>query len=165
MRRNDKENGVLPSFFNRYWNNDFFNNFTEADLPAVNVKENDKEYKLEISAAGYDKGDIQVKVDNDILTISGKKETKNDGDEDKDKVLRQEFRSSSFYRSFSLPENIDTDKIEAVQKNGVLDIILPKMEKVPEDKKKQLKLNKEDLVVKGVGIVLEIKSLYVINTP
>lgn len=39
------------------------------------------------------------------------------------------------------------------------------MEKVPEDKKKQLKLNKEDLVVKGVGIVLEIKSLYVINTP
>ncbi|MCD7978470.1 MAG: Hsp20/alpha crystallin family protein [Tannerellaceae bacterium] len=116
MRRNDKDNGTFPSFFNRYWNNDFFGNFTEADLPAVNVKENDKEFKLEISAAGYDKGEIQVKVDNDILTISGKKEMRNEGGEDKDKVLRQEFRSSSFYRSFSLPENIDTDKIEAVQK-------------------------------------------------
>jgi len=140
MRRNDKDNGTFPSFFNRYWNNDFFGNFTEADLPAVNVKENDKEFKLEISAAGYDKGEIQVKVDNDILTISGKKEMRNEGGEDKDKVLRQEFRSSSFYRSFSLPENIDTDKIEAVQKNGVLDIILPKMEKAPEDKKKTIEI-------------------------
>lgn len=139
VRRHDK-GGSFPSFFNRYWDNDFFNNFMESDIPAVNVKENKKEFKLEISAPGYEKGDISLNVENNILTISAKKESKNEEKGEDEKVLRQEFTSSSFYRSFTLPENIDTENISAKEKNGVLKISLPKMDKAPEDKRKKIEI-------------------------
>lgn len=139
LKRHDREFG-LPSFFGRNWDTDFFNNFMETDLPAVNIKENKKEFKLEISAPGYEKGDINIDVNKNILTISAKRETKNEEKGEEDKVLRQEFTTSSFYRSFTLPENIDTDKIEAKEKQGVLKIILPKREKAPEDTKKKIEI-------------------------
>lgn len=139
MKRNER-NGLFPSFFNRYWDNDFFNNFMESDVPAVNVKENKKEFKLEISVPGYEKGDISLNVENNVLTISAKKETKNEEKGEDEKVLRQEFTSSSFYRSFTLPENIDTENILAKEKNGVLKISLPKMEKAPEDRRKKIEI-------------------------
>ncbi len=138
MRR--RERGMLPSFFNRNWDNDFFNNFMESDVPAVNVKENDKEFKLEISAPGYDKEDINISIDKNILTISAKKEMNNEEKGEDDKILRQEFTSSSFYRSFTLPDNIDTEHIDANEKSGVLKIILPKMEKAPEEKKRKIEI-------------------------
>lgn len=139
MKRNDR-NGLFPAIFNRYWDDDFFNNFMGADLPAVNVKENKKEFKLEISAPGFEKDDIALNVENNVLTISAKKEMKNEEKGEDEKVLRQEFTSSSFYRSFTLPENIDTEHISAKEKNGVLKISLPKMEKAPEDKKKKIEI-------------------------
>jgi len=139
VKRNER-NGLFPSFFNRYWDSDFFNNFMESDVPAVNVKENKKEFKLEISAPGYEKGDISLNVENNVLTISAKKEIKNEEKGEDEKVLRQEFTSSSFYRSFTLPENIDTDNILAKEKNGVLKITLPKMDKALEDKRKKIEV-------------------------
>lgn len=139
MKRNDR-NGMYPVFFNRYWDDDFFNNFVGSDLPAVNVKENKKEFKLEISAPGFEKDDIALNVENNVLTISAKKEVRNEEKGEDEKVLRQEFTSSSFYRSFTLPENIDTENISAKEKNGVLKISLPKMDKAPEDKKKKIEI-------------------------
>lgn len=139
MKRNDR-NGLFPAIFNRYWDDDFFNNFMGADLPAVNVKENKKEFKLEISAPGFEKNDIALNVENNVLTISAKKEMKNEEKGEDEKVLRQEFTSSSFYRSFTLPENIDTEHISAKEKNGVLKISLPKLEKALEDKKKKIEI-------------------------
>lgn len=139
MKRNDNY-GLFPAFFNRYWDHDFFHNFIESDLPAVNVKENKKEFKLEISAPGFEKNDIKLNVENNVLTISAKKEMKNEEKGDDEKVLRQEFTSSSFFRSFTLPENIDTEHITAKEANGVLKISLPKMDKALEDKKKSIEI-------------------------
>jgi len=139
LRKYDRDN-MFPSFFGRYWNNDFFNEFEQNELPAVNVKENKKEFKLEISAPGYNKGDIDVNINKNILSITGKKEINNEEKGEDEKILRQEFSSSSFYRSVTLPEDIDTEKIEAVQKDGVLHIKLPKIEKAPENLKRKIEI-------------------------
>ncbi|MCD7900497.1 MAG: Hsp20/alpha crystallin family protein [Bacteroides sp.] len=130
----------FPTFFNRFWDNDFFSNSEEMDLPAVNVKENKNEFKLEISVPGYDKEDIKIDINKNIMTISAKKEMNKEEKGEDDKVLRQDFRVSSFYRSFTLPENIDTEKIEAQEKSGILNIMLPKMEKALEDTRKKIEV-------------------------
>jgi len=137
LKRYERDN-LYPSFFGRYWNNDFFNEFEQNELPAVNVKENDKEFKLEISAPGYKKSDIDVNINKNMLYISGKKELSNENKEENEKILRQEFSSSSFFRSVTLPDDIDTEKIEAIQKDGILHIKLPKMEKAPENLKRKI---------------------------
>jgi HSP20 family protein len=130
-------NGMFPSLLGRIWSDDFFTDF-ESELPAVNVKENKKAYTLEVSIPGYEKEDVDLKVDNNVLHVVAKRETKKENVDDDDRVLRQEFASSSFYRSFALPENVDTDAIEASQHNGVLTIKLPKMEKALVDKRKTI---------------------------
>lgn len=137
MKRFHRDLG-FPSFFNRYWDDNLLGDFSEEDLPAVNVKENKKEFKVEVSVPGYEKEDIQIDVNKNVLTISAKKELKKEEKDEEDKVLRQDFSVSSFYRSFTLPENVDTEKIQAKEKNGILKLTLPKMEKALEDRKKRI---------------------------
>jgi len=138
MKRNDRD--MFPRIFNRFWDNDFFSNSWEADMPAVNVKENKKSFKVDISVPGFDKDDINVEVNKNILTISGKKEINKEEKGEDDRILRQEFSSSSFSRSFTLPEDIDTEAIDAKQKDGVLKITLPKKEKALESAKKKIEI-------------------------
>ena len=132
--------GYYPSLFNRFFNDDFFSRFTENNLPAVNVKETQKEFKLEVSAPGFDKGDFDIRVDKNVLTISGKKEASHEEKGEDEKVLRQEFASSTFSRSFTLPEHVDTDSIEAKEKNGVLTIKLPKRAEAKEEAVKKIEI-------------------------
>ncbi|MCD8185644.1 MAG: Hsp20 family protein [Rikenellaceae bacterium] len=128
-----------PSFFNRLFDDDFFSRF-DNNLPAVNVKETDREYKLEVSAPGFDKDDFDVKIDKNVLTISASKENSKEQKDENEKVLRQEFTSSTFIRSFTIPEQVDTEHIEAEQKNGVLCITLPKREEAPEEAVKKIEI-------------------------
>ncbi|MCD7972997.1 MAG: Hsp20/alpha crystallin family protein [Candidatus Azobacteroides sp.] len=128
----------FPAFMGSIFRNDFFNNLADSDMPAVNVKEGKDEYKIEVSAPGFRKEDFNLSIDHNVITISAKKEETNEEKDDQDKVLRQEFTSSSFSRSFTLPEDIDTEKISAAQNNGVLEIKLPKMEQAPEDQVKKI---------------------------
>jgi len=128
-----------PSMFNRLFDDDFFSRF-DSNLPAVNVKESDNGYKLEVSAPGFDKGDFDLSVDKNILTISAKKESSKEEKGEDEKVLRQEFTSSTFTRSFTLPENVDTEAIEAEQKNGVLNISLPKRDQAKEEAVKKIEI-------------------------
>jgi len=138
MRRQERDR--FPGFFNRFWDNDFFDNSRENDLPAINVQENEKSFKLDVSVPGFDKEDIHIEVNKNILKISGQKEMKNEEKDENNKVLRQEFSTSSFSRSFSLPEDIDTEMIEAEQKNGVLNVTMPKKEKAPENTRKTIEI-------------------------
>lgn len=138
--RRNVSRSSLPALFNQFWNNDFFNNFFDGDVPAVNVKENKNNFKVEVSAPGFDKEDFGLRVDKNILTISAKKEIKNEDRDNEERLLRQEFSSSSFSRSFTLPENVDTEKINATQNNGILEITLPKMDKAPEDTIKKIEI-------------------------
>jgi Molecular chaperone (small heat shock protein) len=138
IRRADRRGNFFPSLFNHYFDDDFFGNLFGRDLPATNVVENKKEFKLELSVPGFDKEDFKIEVEKNVLRISAHKEMNKEEKNEDEKVIRQEFTSSSFSRSFVLPENIDTENIAANQKDGVLSLILPKMEKAPEDKVKKI---------------------------
>ena len=133
------EGGFYPSVFNRFFDDDFFSRF-DNNLPAVNVKETGKEFKLEVSAPGFDKGDFDLRVDKNVLTISARKETSTEEKGEDEKVLRQEFSSTTFSRSFTLPEGVDTDHISAKEKSGVLTIKLPKLDEAREKSVKQIEI-------------------------
>jgi HSP20 family protein len=118
------------------WNRIFERFFEDAPqvvsrTPAVDIHEDDKGYRMEVELPGLTEKDVEVKVENDMLVISSKKEETKE--EDKKEYVRKERRSYSFYRSFTLPENVKPDKIEASFKNGLLLISLPK---APETKPK-----------------------------
>lgn len=138
IRKFDRFGSFFPSVLNNYLNDDLFNNFFEGELPAVNVVETDKSFNIELSVPGYNKEDINIEIEKNLLKISAQNEIKKEEKDDNKKVLRQEFRKSSFTRSFTIPENIDTENISAVQKDGILQISLPKMVKALEDKIKKI---------------------------
>jgi len=102
--------------------------------PAVDVAEKDSEFEITAELPGLDEKDIEVKLANGGLTISGKKEEAKE-EKKKDYVL-SERRYGSFERYFSLPEGIDIDKISAIFKTGVLTVTLPKTVEAQKPEKK-----------------------------
>ncbi len=97
-------------------------------IPAVDIKENKDAFELQVDVPGVDPKDIDVHMENGILTIKGERESEKK--EEKEGYKRVERQYGSFYRRFSLPDTADADKIAAKCKNGVLDIIIPKKEAV-----------------------------------
>lgn len=133
--------GYYPSLFNRFFSDDFMNFVADNDnLPATNVKEKRKYYQIEVSAPGFEKDDFNVWVDGDVLKITGNDEKRREDRDEDENILRQEFVSSSFSRSFVLPNNVDTSNIEAKEKNGILTIKLPKDENAVEDVIKSIEI-------------------------
>lgn len=123
----------LPSLFDRFLENDMFDwstrNFsnTNTTLPSVNIKEDSECYKVEMAVPGFEKNDIRVELNNDLLTISSEKKIENEtrGDE---QFTKREFSYQSFNRSFTLPATVENDKIMAKYENGILRVIIPKSE-------------------------------------
>jgi len=105
-----------------------------AFIPAVNTREGDDAYYIEVDLPGVKKEDINIDVDENTLTISGERKVKQEHKEDN--FYKVESVYGKFERSFSLPEDVDTDKIEAEFKNGVLEIKIPKVQKVEQTPKK-----------------------------
>lgn len=105
-----------------------------AFSPKVDVTENDKEIKISAELPGMDEKDIEVSLHNDMLTIKGeKKEEKEDKGKD---YYRMERSYGSFLRTVPLPAEVETDKVEAKFKKGVLSITLPKTAKAVAETKK-----------------------------
>ncbi|NVK53437.1 MAG: Hsp20/alpha crystallin family protein [Flavobacteriaceae bacterium] len=131
----------FPVFTNLF--DDFFRdwsttNFSETNttLPAVNIKETENDFTVDVAVPGMDKKDFKIDLDNDILTISSEKKSSNE--ETNDRYTRKEYSYLSFKRSFTLPKGVvDSNKIEAVYNNGELKITIPKLE---EAKPKPVKL-------------------------
>jgi HSP20 family protein len=115
---------------------DFFGDF-KSTVPKVNIREDKKDFYLEVAAPGMSKEDFDVNLDNNVLTISGKKEHKK---EEKDKYNRREFSYTSFERSFYLPEVIDSEHIEAHYQDGILMITVPKKEESKEKSVKRISI-------------------------
>jgi HSP20 family protein len=119
-----------------FWNTDrFFEKpfFTGELLPAVNIRETKNYYKLDVSAPGFKKDDFKITTEDGLLTISA--ETSNEKNEEKASYTRKEFSSSSFTRTFNLPENVEEDNISANYNNGLLEIELKKSGKSLTEKK------------------------------
>ena len=95
-----------------------------STVPAVDVVESENAYEIKAEMPGMDEKNIEVKVANGNLTIKGEKQEEKE--EKKKDYYLQERKFGSFERSFSIPEGVDTDKIEAAFKNGVLNVTLPK---------------------------------------
>jgi HSP20 family protein len=103
-------------------------------VPAVDIAENEKEYEINAELPGMDEKDIDVKFADGRLTIKGEKREEK---EEKDKnYYLSERRYGSFQRSFQVPDGVDTDKIEANFKNGVLTVRLPKSAEAQKREKK-----------------------------
>ena len=134
LLRKHSEN-VFPSFIDNFfsrdwmdWSNANFSN-TNTTLPAVNIKEDQDQFEIEVAAPGMKKEDFKINLDNNQLIISSEKKT--DVNEEKEKYTRREFSYQSFTRTFTLPEGmVNGDKIEAKYNDGVLTLKLPKREEV-----------------------------------
>ena len=122
-----------PLYVSDFFNDDFLPMLTGKtnSTPAVNIREDEKNYFLDLAVPGMDKKDMKIDINDDFLTISS--ELKNETTEEKNGYKKKEFNHSSFCRSFYIPENVDKDKIVAKYKDGILYVSLPKEEK--EDKK------------------------------
>ncbi len=108
-------------------------------MPSVNIKEGKDEYAIEVAAPGFDKKDFRIDLNNNVLEISSEKEVK---EENKDeKVMRREFRYSSFKRTFTLPDTVDTEKIKASYKDGILSISVPKKDEAKVKPTKQIAIS------------------------
>ena len=120
-------NNWIPSIFNDFFADPWVPSKIAGTAPAINVSEDDKEYKVEVAAPGMTKDDFKINVANDELVIAMEK--KGDSkDEDKDKkYLRREFSYSKFEQHLTLPDNVERDKISAGMNDGVLTIDIPKM--------------------------------------
>lgn len=131
-----KHNDVFPTFSNVLENffgrdmNDVLNGSWSgigANVPAVNIRETDDAYQLEVAAPGMKKEDFKVTLDNGLLTISSEQKQHQEKEE-KGKFTKREFSYHSFSRSFALPQTVDYDKIEAKYDEGVLFLNVPKKE-------------------------------------
>lgn len=119
---------AFSRFFDDIFNDelDFFVPRSSKFVPAVNITEEEKDFKIEVSAPGFDKKDFKVNLDKSVLTIEANIEESKE--ENKKNFTRKEFHTASFSRSFNLPDSIDGNKIDAKYKNGILNILLPKKE-------------------------------------
>ncbi len=127
MRRNNQS--WLPSIFNDFFDNEWMER-ANATAPAINVIENDKEYKVELAAPGMTKEDFDVHIDEDNnLVISMEKKNEKKDENKNGRYLRREFSYSKFQQTMILPDDVDKEKIAASVNNGVLDIQLPKLSK------------------------------------
>lgn len=137
----------FPSLFDKIFEGDLMDwknsNFAGSNttLPAVNIKENDDQFEIEVAAPGMEKKDFKVNFDNGRLTISSEKENEKEV-KDGESLTRREFNYQSFQRSFTISENmVNSDKINASYNNGILHITLPKREEIKPKPAKEIKIS------------------------
>lgn len=122
-------NARLSSIFDEFLTPEFYGGMSfKNNIPAVNIKENETDFTIELAAPGLKKEDFYVEVDNNVLTISAEVKNETTETDEKGKYSRKEFSYNSFKRSFTLPETINEDTIVATYEHGVLNLTMPKKE-------------------------------------
>lgn len=125
-----KMSNTLDSFLK----NDFFGsqNAASASLPAVNIKETEESFHVELAAPGMKKDDFKIELENNVLRISSEQKEQHEEKDEKGKYSRREFSYQSFQRTFNLPNTIESNSIKAKYEEGILVIDLPKREEAKE---------------------------------
>ncbi|MQY76609.1 MAG: Hsp20 family protein [Spirochaeta sp.] len=113
-------NSMLDTFFSEQpvWN---------TSSPAVDIQEDENGYRMEVEIPGLSEKDIELKVEENLITLSTRKEEKKE--EKSNGYLLRERKNREFCRSFVLPEDVERESIKAAFKNGLLNVTLPKKEK------------------------------------
>lgn len=128
----DIVNNEIPSIFKS-------NESLSFSLPKVNIKENAEAFTVELAVPGFKKSDFKLDLDNDVLSIST--ETKDEKEHKEENYTRREFGYSSFKRTFTLPDSVDDEAINASYKDGVLSILLPKKEEAKQKPVRSIKIS------------------------
>ena len=137
VRRNSL---LFPTLMNDFFKPDWFGGMEkfESRIPAVNIKESETGFELELAIPGKKKEDFNVEIDDNVMTIS--METKSEDHSTEEHYTRKEFSYQSFKRSFTLPETVNEDKIEASYTDGILKFNLPKRDEVLPKPKKTIEI-------------------------
>lgn len=135
----------LPSAFEDMFRTDWFGGRSSVNnigisIPAVNIKETDDQFDVEVAAPGKSKEDFNIELDNDTMTISASAKEKSESVEKKVKYTRREFHFSTFERAFSLPETVKSETISAAYEDGVLKITIPKREEAKVQPKRLIEI-------------------------
>ncbi len=135
-RRNDTNNGLgifgqeIDRFFNDFFAIEPARLFNEAWYPQIDVVEDENAIHVKADMPGLTDKDIEVTIENGVLTIAGERKEERREEDDKKHYILAERCYGSFKRSFSLPEGIKADEVKASFKDGVLNIEIPKSEEV-----------------------------------
>lgn len=139
IRRGESLPSVFHDFF-KPWDKWFDTNGGSLaqmlTIPAVNIAEKQDRYEISLAAPGMKKDDFDIDVEGNMLTISAESEQKKE--EKDEKHTRREFNYTSFSRSFTLPEGVVRDKIDATYENGLLRLMLPKTEEAKKPASKHI---------------------------
>ena len=134
VKRNSKLLNNFPTLFDDFLNRDIFNwgltNFSDTNttIPPVNIRETADNYEVEVAAPGMTKKDFKVQLEGNTLTISSEKTSDKEENEEMRYTIR-EFSYQSFSRTFNLQKDVvDTERIQAKYEDGVLRLLIPKME-------------------------------------
>lgn len=122
----DAVNPFVNTVFDNLFNDNFISDRLVSRVPAVNISESEKSFKVEMAAPGLDKSDFKINVDKNLITISAEKKEETVGEEKL--YSKKEFNYSSFSRSFTLPETVDYSNIEAAYEGGILILTVGKKE-------------------------------------
>jgi HSP20 family protein len=147
-----RTNGALfpsvPSLLNDLFTDDWFNSSLSnwrssgSTLPAVNVRETNEDFSIEVAAPGMKRDDFKVELDNNVLTISSELADKKEEKDTDGNYTRREFSYHSFQRSFTLPEGkVEGEKIAARYLDGILYITVPKREEAKVKPAKQISVS------------------------
>lgn len=130
----------MPEEFNDFFDTDFMPRVS-ATAPAINVKESEKDYTVELAAPGLTKDDFNVNIDNDgNLHIKIENKSNKKDEDKKSHYLRREFSYSKYEQTLLLPDDVEKDKIAASVNHGVLTIELPKLVKAEEKTARQIEI-------------------------
>ncbi|WP_025742971.1 Hsp20/alpha crystallin family protein [Aquimarina pacifica] len=135
----------LPFIFDDLLTTDWFGGTTNVNkigryTPAVNVKETENDFVLELAVPGLKKEDVGIELNHDVLTISSEVTSKTETSEN-DRYTRKEFGYRSFKRLFSLPDSVDGTAIGASYENGILLVTLPKKEEAKVQPKRLIEIS------------------------
>lgn len=133
---------LVDDLFNNFFKNDYHESYANScgSKPATNVFETEKEFKIEVLVPGYKKEDVLLSYHNNLLTIKVENEKKEEKTEEY-KYAHREFGAVNFEKQYKLPKTVNTEKISAKFKNGVLTVELPKKEEALEKAPVEIKIS------------------------
>ncbi len=125
VRRNTQP--TVADLFSSFFDNEFMDKFDRSlkFSPKTNITEGNKAYTVELMVPGFKKDNFNINIENDVMTISAHKEDKVE-EKDGDRVVFSEYKVEDFERSFTLSQDVDSNKIEAAYEDGILKVTIPK---------------------------------------